>query len=331
MKKIEKEIMAVMNKAAQVKTDLIHEVVTMLSDVDGNKVSTLNIQHISQDDYHDLVVNENVDSNSIYIVSSDNINAYGERITNVAEPVDLSDAVNKSYVDSAVGSIQDAISNLNIIDTLLCAKIDEKSDIFVDSEKSNLNIKHISQEEYHNLVATDAVETSVLYIVSSDSLNMYGEQIKNLSAGTDIYDAVNVEQLCNAISSIEIPENISELNNDEKYSKILVDGIAETNFEIKHVSQEEYHNLVKEGTNVLSNVLYVVSSENLNVYNERIVNVADGISANDAATYGQLSNLQHIHETAINDIKAYVDEALSAAIYGAINTLYTYTEEEING
>jgi hypothetical protein len=65
----------------------------------------LNIQHISQDDYHDLVANENVDSNSIYIVSSDNINAYGERITNVAEPVDLSDAVNKSYVDSAVGSI----------------------------------------------------------------------------------------------------------------------------------------------------------------------------------------------------------------------------------
>ncbi len=39
MKKIEKEIKAVENKAAQVKTDLIHEVVTMLSDVDGNKVS----------------------------------------------------------------------------------------------------------------------------------------------------------------------------------------------------------------------------------------------------------------------------------------------------
>ena len=31
------------------------------------------------------------------------------------------------------------------------------------------------------------------------------------------------------------------------------------------------------------------------------------------------------------DIKAYVDEALSAAIYGAVNMVYTYTEEEING
>jgi hypothetical protein len=54
----------------------------------------LNIQHISQDDYHDLVVNENVDSNSIYIVSSDNINAYGERIENVADGEISSDGVN---------------------------------------------------------------------------------------------------------------------------------------------------------------------------------------------------------------------------------------------
>ena len=30
------------------------------------------------------------------------------------------------------------------------------------------------------------------------------------------------------------------------------------------------------------------------------------------------------------DIKSYVDNSISAAIYGAINTTYTYTEEEIN-
>lgn len=38
-KEIEKRIAAVQKQAAQVKTDLIHEVVTMLSDVDSNKVS----------------------------------------------------------------------------------------------------------------------------------------------------------------------------------------------------------------------------------------------------------------------------------------------------
>lgn len=38
-KEIEKRIAAVQKQAAQVKTDLIHEVVTMLSDVDGNKIS----------------------------------------------------------------------------------------------------------------------------------------------------------------------------------------------------------------------------------------------------------------------------------------------------
>jgi hypothetical protein len=112
--------------------------------------------------------------------------------------------------------------------------------------------------------------------------------------------------------------------------KIIIDDINEEQLNIKHISQDDYHVLVKDN-NVLSNTLYIVSSDSLNMYGERIENIADGISANDAATYGQLSNLQHIHETAINDIKAYVDEALSAAIYGAVNTLYTYTEEEING
>ena len=32
-----------------------------------------------------------------------------------------------------------------------------------------------------------------LYIVSSDCVNAYGQQIKNLSAGTELSDAVNLE------------------------------------------------------------------------------------------------------------------------------------------
>jgi hypothetical protein len=39
------------------------------------------------------------------------------------------------------------------------------------------------------------------------------------------------------------------------------------------------------------------------MYGERIENVADGISANDAATYGQLSVVENKVETLIHDIQ----------------------------
>jgi hypothetical protein len=56
--------------------------------------SDLNVIHISNDDYSDLLVSDNIDSKTIYIVSSDNFDVFGEQIKNVADATDLSDAVN---------------------------------------------------------------------------------------------------------------------------------------------------------------------------------------------------------------------------------------------
>jgi hypothetical protein len=56
--------------------------------------SDLNVIHISNDDYSDLLVYDNIDSKTIYIVSSDNFDVFGEQIKNVADATDLSDAVN---------------------------------------------------------------------------------------------------------------------------------------------------------------------------------------------------------------------------------------------
>ena len=122
----------------------------------------------------------------------------------------------------------------------------------------------------------------MLYIVSSDTLNMYGEQIKNLAPGTDLSDAVNVEQLCSAISSIEIPTKVSELENDSKYANISVDGEITTEFNVKHVSQDEYHNLVTTEGGIDINTLYIVSANVLNAYGEQIKNVAPGVDLLDA-------------------------------------------------
>jgi len=67
--------------------------------------SNLSVVKIGADDYHQLVANGGpIDENTIYIVSSDNINAYGERITQVATPKDETDAANKKYVDDTVAT-----------------------------------------------------------------------------------------------------------------------------------------------------------------------------------------------------------------------------------
>jgi hypothetical protein len=57
--------------------------------------------------------------------------------------------------------------------------------------------------------------------------------------------------------------------------------LSVSNLEVRHISQDDYHALVKDN-NVLSNIIYVVSSDEMNMYNERIINVADAISSNDA-------------------------------------------------
>ena len=59
-----------------------------------NIKSNLNVLHIDSSEYQNLVANDSVDNSTIYIVSSDNFDAFGEQIKNVADATDLSDAVN---------------------------------------------------------------------------------------------------------------------------------------------------------------------------------------------------------------------------------------------
>jgi hypothetical protein len=59
-----------------------------------NIKSNLNVLHIDSSEYSNLVANDSVDNSTIYIVSSDNFDVFGEQIKNVADATDLSDAVN---------------------------------------------------------------------------------------------------------------------------------------------------------------------------------------------------------------------------------------------
>ena len=181
--------------------------------VDNSYISSLNIQNISQDDYHNLVVNNNVDKNVLYIVSSDYLNAYGQQVQNVADAIKETDGVNLKQVNDLIKVETDrAIDSENELDNKI-AEVDSKLDDFalktditeIENDLSNkikvdgnnidaLNIQKISRDDYHNLVLDEAVDNNTLYIISSDNLNAYGQQIKNVAEGIEDSDAVNYKQ-----------------------------------------------------------------------------------------------------------------------------------------
>ena len=87
-------------------------------------------------------------------------------------------------------SLSSAIDNKVTIDNRLCNVV----------EQTDLSIVKLSASEYYDLVNSDTVISNVIYVVENQFKNAYGQQIKNLAQGTDLSDAVNLEQL-NAVSA----------------------------------------------------------------------------------------------------------------------------------
>ena len=72
--------------------------------VNGTKAD-LSLCSIADVDYFKLVAEGKCQNDVIYVVSSSNINAYGQQIKNLASPTDLSDAATKEYVDKMVSQV----------------------------------------------------------------------------------------------------------------------------------------------------------------------------------------------------------------------------------
>ena len=147
--------------------------------VDESNVSTLNVVHIADEDYYQLVVNDSTVSNTVYVMSSENTNMFGERIVNVGAPVELSDAATKQYVDNAKAAAKNyANSEINTktykLSTAIAAeltalngKIDNK--VKIDNNTvSTFNVVNINNSDYNDLVVNDSVLSDTLYLVSSD-------------------------------------------------------------------------------------------------------------------------------------------------------------------
>lgn len=73
------------------------------------------------------------------------------------------------------------------------------------TQRCDLSVVRIGKDEYAELVASDKALSNCLYVVSSDTVDAYGERVVNVADATDVSDAVNLGQLQTAVQGIRTP------------------------------------------------------------------------------------------------------------------------------
>ena len=161
--------------------------------VDRDPTNEFKFKHISRDEYHDLVLSvddKTVDPNTLYVISSDNMSMYGQKITDLKDGELSGDACTygqlsafKTDLSGEISSLSGALSGeIGALSGKLSAEISSRTMLSVDRKSvQEFRFYHISQEDYHDLVMGDgksiygvSCDPNTLYVISSDDMSMYG-------------------------------------------------------------------------------------------------------------------------------------------------------------
>lgn len=104
----------------------------------NGKKNDLSVVQLPAEEYYKKLVDKQLDSSTLYVLSSDNVNAYGQAITNVGTPVEDDDAATKAYVDGKVAAIREKASKLTKLDVnnVTSVKVLETVNSIIDVLKS---------------------------------------------------------------------------------------------------------------------------------------------------------------------------------------------------
>ena len=228
-------------------------------------------------------------------------------------------------------------------DAYLSTKIDAKiyaqmSDNAGNVSVDTLTMHKISAEKYAELLKSDEIVETDLYAISSDYIDGYGEQVKNIADGEDKTDAATygqVIELSTALSndvklSVSTLEQKIEANQDnDEYLSTKIDAkiyaqigdnadkVSVDTMTMHKISAEKYAELLKTDK-IVETDLYVVSSENVTGYDKRIIDVGEPHDSSDAATKGYVDDISSDISSAIShNFTVEIEKQLSTLQYNS--------------
>lgn len=84
--------------------------ISLLSGISSDSYSSnLSVIKLTNEEYGNLVLNDQINESALYVIDDDHVDARGQRITNVSTPISSYDATTKQYVDDVVSGYIDKI------------------------------------------------------------------------------------------------------------------------------------------------------------------------------------------------------------------------------
>lgn len=169
--------------------------------------------------------------------------------------------------------------------------------------------------------AIEALQASVATLNGNDST--VGSVAKAIKDALTAYTTTSVLTATYATKADLTAETKARTDADKVLStaidnKIFIEGVSAESLSIATVSPEEYSQKLEAG--ILSNELYIVSSDHLYGYNQKITNIADGTEATDAASFGQLTTVSSALNTRIDGITvANLSAGIATALTGTFD------------
>ena len=144
---------------------------------------------------------------------------------------DLGDEIDRATAaeEANAAAIEAEAERANAAEQYLSGEIDNK--VYVENGASTYNqlsVIRISKEEYEAKVGSGSpLIGNALYIVDSNVIDAYGQQIKNVAAPTDLSDATNKEYVDNALTatahalSTDYNTKINAITSDTSIVKVI--------------------------------------------------------------------------------------------------------------
>ena len=141
----------------------------------------------------------------------------------------LSDAVS-AEISSETKRASDAEAYLSTsIDSKIFAQLGDDADpVSVDT----LTVHKITSDKYAELLASNKVVSSDIYVVESGEHNVYGEKITNVAEGTEATDAATYGQLTSAVDSLSDTVKLSVAELEKKIDDTVKGGVEALSTEL---------------------------------------------------------------------------------------------------